>query len=371
MKNIQYLEHLVADDVAFALYRLPGEKEPHCTLQTSTPCKVFHSLNDITDNEAGFIFAPFLLSATQPAVLIPADIQLSGWAKIDKHFSDSAGKGELKRIDCLKDITSTHRAEYTQMFELFQKCVEQKQVEKLVLSRTKIVNKLQDISLFQLFAAACDLYPESFVYLCFSPQSDIWMGATPEILLTEQSNCCKTTALAGTQTIDNQKNNALSEWNEKNVEEQSIVVQYLRKTLDNKGISFSESETYTVIAGNLAHRKTDFSFVRPAKVSIGALLNDLHPTPAVAGFPKAKSVSFILENERHNRQYYSGFAGGLNLQNQIQLFVNLRCMQIFSNKYLLYAGGGILSSSVEAEEWNETEAKMQVMQCVIQNANTC
>jgi isochorismate synthase len=43
------------------------------------------------------------------------------------------------------------------------------------------------------------------------------------------------------------------------------------------------------------------------------------------------------------------------------LFVNLRCMQIFSDGYRLYAGGGLLPDSVEEMEWQETETKLDTM----------
>ena len=36
-------------------------------------------------------------------------------------------------------------------------------------------------------------------------------------------------------------------------------------------------------------------------------------------------------------------------------------MEIGSDGYRLYAGGGLLKDSVEEQEWQETEAKMQTM----------
>ena len=120
--------------------------------------------------------------------------------------------------------------------------------------------------------------------------------------------------------------------------------------------------------------------------SVGRLLEALHPTPAVCGLPKDEAFRFILDNEHTPRRYYSGFMGPLfssqftvhssqlnaqfskfNVQCSMgtHLFVSLRCMNIASDFYHLYAGGGLLKSSTEEQEWQETEAKMETMRrCV-------
>ena len=41
-------------------------------------------------------------------------------------------------------------------------------------------------------------------------------------------------------------------------------------------------------------------------------------------------------------------------------------MQISSQTYTLYAGGGLLPSSLLEEEWKETENKMQTMGAVLE-----
>ena len=41
-------------------------------------------------------------------------------------------------------------------------------------------------------------------------------------------------------------------------------------------------------------------------------------------------------------------------------------MQLFTNGYRLYAGGGILTDSQEEQEWQETEIKLDTMRRVIE-----
>jgi isochorismate synthase len=53
--------------------------------------------------------------------------------------------------------------------------------------------------------------------------------------------------------------------------------------------------------------------------------------------------------------------GMLDPQAQTFLYVSLRCMNIEQDRCHLYAGGGLLKDSVEEQEWQETEAKLDTM----------
>ncbi len=105
------------------------------------------------------------------------------------------------------------------------------------------------------------------------------------------------------------------------------------------------------------------------------IINSLHPTPAVCGFPKTVAQKFLLENENFDREYYAGYLGELNskFRNfETHLFVNLRCMKIEKNscgqfeKVHFFAGGGITKDSIAENEWAETVQKMQTMKTLFE-----
>jgi len=83
-----------------------------------------------------------------------------------------------------------------------------------------------------------------------------------------------------------------------------------------------------------------------------------------------KSHKLILNNEKHDRAYYTGFLGPLNMDNKSHLFVNLRCLQLFNRKYVLYSGAGITASSVAEREWEETDNKMMTMLNVMETGSS-
>lgn len=115
-------------------------------------------------------------------------------------------------------------------------------------------------------------------------------------------------------------------------------------------------------AANLVHLKTSFEF---DEAELGnrlvELIQGLHPTPSVGGLPKEAAREFILRNEKHDRSYYTGFLGPINMDYKSSLFVNLRCLQLFQKQFVLYSGAGITASSVAEKEWEETDNKMMTM----------
>jgi isochorismate synthase len=212
-----------------------------------------------------------------------------------------------------------------------------------------------------------------FISLVYTPQSGMWLMATPETLLEGGGNDWHTIALAGTMKLEGNdlsfdtpptKGKAsLSDiaWTTKNIQEQRYVATYLMECLEQFSHQIEEEGPYTTRAANLVHLRSDFNFVLDDTSKIGELIRALHPTPAVCGLPKRQTFDFICRNESEQRRYYSGFSGPFNPTEDTHLYVSLRCMQILEDHYRLYAGGGLLRDSVEEQEWEETEAKLETM----------
>ena len=53
------------------------------------------------------------------------------------------------------------------------------------------------------------------------------------------------------------------------------------------------------------------------------------------------------------------------IERQSNLYVNLRCMQVFKDKVSLYIGGGITKDSQPTAEWEETLRKAETLQRVL------
>lgn len=245
--------------------------------------------------------------------------------------------------------------------------IENNQFQKVVLSRKELVD-LIDYDLETVFKKLIYNYPSAFNYCFYHPKIGIWFGATPEQFLKLNQKSLQTVALAGTQVegVSDKIN-----WNEKEKVEQQLVTDFITSGLVGKVDKLVVSSPYSVKAGNLWHIKTDLTATIKSKKAIGEIILALHPTSAVCGLPKEAAKAFILENEKYDREYYSGFLGELNIDlatfrtEQSDLFVNLRCMKIKGKVAELFVGCGITAASIPGDEFLETVNKSMTIKRVL------
>ena len=368
----------------YARYRLPYS-DHYTELRCPGPPLVLPSLEAL-DGRQGFVIAPFEIGEDTPLVLIPAEgneIEQHAVSSPSQSLSPSKLPSELCHPSPVREgnITpadgETNRSDvfspsltgegwqgavgspdgerlYASDFRRFSLAVRSGQFAKLVLSRSEECPLPAELDADALFFRACHAFPRAMVMLFSTPLTETWLVASPEILLDYQPPYLCTMALAGTMP----HSEGLPTWSEKNQREQHVVEQYIADTLAPLADRIIKDGPRTVQAGNLLHLRTDFRFVPRQDVSLGQLLQSLHPTPAVCGLPKAEALDFIRHNESSARRYYTGFAGPLALNGETHLYVTLRCMEIADGKAILHAGGGIMPDSVLADEWRETCHKM-------------
>lgn len=350
---------------SFAVYRLPYQKVCTWMIQHQGEPLQLNSYTEL-NGKSGFVVAPFAVSPSQPILLIEPEEVWSG----------ECGACPLSSFPLPPSTNPSHlspRDRYHIDFSNFHSHLSDGEFRKIVLSRCFYEERKEKVSPLTLFERACELYPRMFISLVYTPQSGMWLMATPETLLEGGGNDWHTIALAGTMKLEGNdlsfdtpptKGKAsLSDiaWTTKNIQEQRYVATYLMECLEQFSHQIEEEGPYTTRAANLVHLRSDFNFVLDDTSKIGELIRALHPTPAVCGLPKRQTFDFICRNESEPRRYYSGFSGPFNPAEDTHLYVSLRCMQILQDHYRLYAGGGLLRDSVEEQEWEETEAKLETM----------
>ena len=353
--------------VAFSIYRLPHDNHATLIRQMEGEPAELYACSELNGKE-GFVLAPFDITEGQPILLIrPDEVETINLCNLSL-----AGISGL--VDCPSVLSGpsigSSRFSYSIDFANFHSQLELGTFRKIVLSRCADSQTEAPISPLDLFCCACENYPRLFISLVWTAKSGYWLTATPEILLESTDKGWRTIALAGTMKLEGENLKGEGEtvtWSTKNIQEQRFVTTYITECLEQFTGDFHEEGPFTVRAADLVHLRSDFTFSIPAPQQIGNLLQVLHPTPAVCGLPKREAFQFIIRNEHTPRRYYSGFMGPLSLvvpsadSPQTHLYVSLRCMNIEGNIYHLYAGGGLLKDSVEEQEWNETEAKLETM----------
>ena len=205
-------------------------------------------------------------------------------------------------------------------------------------------------------------YPEAYIFCFSTPATGCWIGASPELLLKAKGDSLRTMALAGTRII-----NSNSVWDDKNIEEQRLVRQYISDIFDAHSLNPRQLESFTKKAGNIEHICTPFeSDLCNDANELESLLHDLSPTPALCGSPRELSLKLISENESFQRGCYGGFCGPFHNPGDFTFNVVIRCASFTENEYCIYAGGGITVLSDLLQEWEETEMKSRIFRdCVI------
>ena len=362
------IDGLTHSNACVALYRLPWKEQPVLVLQREGNPDTYARLQDL-NGKTGFVLAPFHADNRQPIVLIRPDRVAKGWPEIKEALADweSASEAMTPPNNDTAYAKDSRRA-YAEAFSRFITPLRQGIFQKLVLARSEDMDLPAGFSPLATFINACNNYPRMMISLVHTPVTGTWIGSTPEIILSEEQDRWHTVSLAGTMPVVNE--GMPEEWGTKNREEQALVSTYLRETLQSIGADVREEGPYTARAGQVMHLKTDFYFHMDRTTHLGDVLHQLHPTPAVCGLPKQAAYDFILQNEGHNRSYYAGIIGWLNPDDgQTALYVNLRCMHLSDGKATLYAGGGILPSSVEELEWEETRHKMETIRKAVITTN--
>jgi isochorismate synthase len=362
MNFFKAIQLCIKNNLIFAAYRLPNTDSINLVVQKSpVPKKV--KVTSALFSEAGFLISPFSENDSNSNYLIAPDLVYVSTDYIN--FDDLKTLEPIPFSDDCFENGVVSRKDFINEVNEIKKAIAEEKFEKAVLSRIKIVERNFRSKLTEIFQMLSVSYPNSFIYL-FNIAGQTWMGATPEPLLCSHQNELETVSLAGTREY-NADNLNLRNWNSKERSEQELVTHYIENILTSLKINYlNKRGPYTKKAGNLIHLRTDFTIdFNQINGHIDKLILQLHPTSAVCGYPKKAAMQFISDLEKHNRKYYSGFLGPLNLDEKVLLFVNLRCMQVLCDKLVLYIGAGITIDSNPDDEWDETEIKADTLLSVI------
>jgi isochorismate synthase len=376
------LEKAQKGESPLAVWRLPGSTATHLVLSAnhSRPGRE----TPVEDLDPGFLMAPFEKNSQR--FFLPADKFFTfenGTLKTDTPLEQSSAQWLSEQLPPRytsrpfipqRATAPAPKDQQKQAFvDIIEKAIEEIQrgtFEKIVPSRTRTLRIPESFDVVESFQKLCRNYPGALISFVRIPGVGSWLGASPEILVCVQNKSIfKTVALAGTLPYKPDVDLRSVAWTQKEIEEQALVERYVISCF--KKIRLREYEEHgpkTIVAGNLMHLKSEFTVDMKATnfAQLGSVMLDLlHPTSAVCGMPLEASLAFLKQHEKHDRGFYAGYLGPVNVHNNIDLFVNLRCMQMSGSEGILYAGAGVTADSVPEKEWQETEMKFDTLLKVI------
>ena len=245
---------------------------------------------------------------------------------------------------------------------------EHSDIQKAVLSRVYEVETKEPVNTQAVLTNLLRQNPAGYHFKIPLNQSTDLIGASPELLLRKEGANIYSNPLAGSakrmadKALDEQNADELKH-SEKDNFEHKLVIDDVRRvlspyceTLDapHKPELMSTSRMWhlsTQIKGQLKHDQE----------SVLNLACQLHPTPAVCGYPTQLARKLINLVEPFERGLFTGMVGWCDAHGNGEWVVTIRCGTVSHNQVRLFAGAGIVEASSPDAEWLETQAKLATM----------
>lgn len=295
--------------------------------------KTFAIIGDVTNRWFSFESNEILYN-TAPSSTIDDYFIIKPWDEGEKGFKETSKKDYFSKINQIVSLLN------------------ESDISKVVISRTICLN-IDIKTLHNRIIGYFRLFPSTFRFAYYTPSTGLWFGASPELLLDQSApGHIQTMALAGT------RERTLAPWDKKNIEEHNYVVDYIVNIFSKHDLKPQISQAQTLEYGEIEHLCTKISTSTNRDI-FQEILEDLNPTPALCGCPKQRAKSLINAIERHSRGCYGGYIEfKINSQGIRKAFVNLRSASVDTlGTCTVFAGGGIIASSIPEDEWLETSRK--------------
>lgn len=217
----------------------------------------------------------------------------------------------------------------------------------------------------------------SYLFCLQLSEDCAFLGSSPERLFKVDGDQLRTHALAGTvRRGKNEEDDAavVAELcSEKNLEEHRFVIEYICDALRRASLKVESEPTRIIKLPRLMHLSTEIhgSLGGPPRALADGVtwsaevgrrltcdaLDVMHPTPAVCGMPRERTLQELRGLERFDRGLYAGPFGWFS-HTRSDFSVAIRSALVHDNFVTAFAGSGIVHESTSLSEWDETELKL-------------
>lgn len=277
------------------------------------------------------------------------------------------------RQEILCDLGSvSERERWIRNVEVSRDRIRKGHFDKIVIARKLPVSVRNTIEPAKLSFTLRDRFPDCTTFY-FQPETKQgeepirFIGATPETLIKFSGDRITTEGLAGSIQRGSSALEDLSLerqllQSKKDREEHDFVVQSIRKSLEKltKKVIYPRKPMVKKLP-HVQHLHTPMQAKLQKNATIHSIVRELHPTPAVGGFPRQEANRHIEEIEQLERGWYASPVGWFNASGEGHFVVAIRSALLERNLATLYAGCGIVEDSDPEAEWRETIMKFSTL----------
>ena len=235
-------------------------------------------------------------------------------------------------------------------------------LDKVVLAREASVNFLEPLDPALIIQQLKQITPNCFHFMFEPTHREAFLGASPERLFRREGRSIESEAVAGTRPRG-----------DSDVDDARMIDELYRSAKEQREHEFVRISLQEDIAPLAAHVTMD---TQPSVMRLTSerhlvsrlraiitqectsldVLEAVHPSPAVGGYPSDEALDFIGEQESFDRGWYAGPVGWLGV-NEAEFAVGIRSALVSESMIRLYSGAGIVRGSTPLNEWNEVEHK--------------
>ena len=179
-----------------------------------------------------------------------------------------------------------------------------------------------------------------------------FVGATPEGLAELRQGVFRTVALAGTaaRSPDSRIDRELGE---------ALLSSHKERQALDRHVASLEVDASPRLKrfAHVQHLESQLEGVLMEDADIFDLLERLHPTPAMGGWPRRAALDWLRSHEEMDRGWYASPVGWVGAQGDGNFVVGIRSALIRGKDAWAYAGCGLVPESRAEAEWQETLVK--------------
>ena len=234
--------------------------------------------------------------------------------------------------------------------------------EKAVLASQQLLRGDGPIAIGAALARLRQNYPACHVFTMTS-NGHTFLGASPELLVRLSDGQVEALGLAGslrrgeTPEEDDRLGEQLMTSAKDRIEHETVVRAIRERLAPATEELHAPNAPRLRKLRNIQHLSTEITGrVRPG-VDVLDLVQRVHPTPAVCGWPTAVAREVIAEHEEFDRGWYAGPVGWVDATGDGEFAVALRSAVVEGDHAWLFAGNGIMGDSEPELELAEVQWK--------------
>lgn len=239
-------------------------------------------------------------------------------------------------------------------------------MDKLVLAREIRLESEDAFASSKILNQLWKRQPSSFLF-AVEREGACFLGASPERLVKRDGDRLVSTCIAGTTRRGR-------DWEEdwtfgqellsdpKNRVEHQVVVEMIREAFQQgcSHVRVPEEPTLYQVR-DVQHLFTPVEGRAKLGTTLLSMVEQLHPTPALGGYPREVAMTRIRELEVMDRGWYAAPLGWVDFRGDGEFACGIRSGLIRGQTASLFAGCGIVGDSDPNSEYEETRMKFRPM----------